>query len=243
VKIVSVIIALTIVARADSAPTAEDLYQAGQVAYDRGDYSTAITSWRAAYALSSASGLLFNIAQAQRLADDCIGALSTYRRFVTTDPTSDRRGLVEDLARELALKCDERPAPSPQHLQPPIDRSHEYEDSRSSRAVKITGITIAGAGAASIAIGLGLGLHAQSIGGEVTRACAVSCDWATQKEKDAAGRRDAAIGYALDGVGIAGILTGAATYYSGHYFRHRRSVSVSSRPLDRGALVTWSGSW
>jgi outer membrane protein assembly factor BamD (BamD/ComL family) len=92
-------------ARGDDALTAEDFYNAGQEAYDHGDYATAIAKWQTSYQLSSADGLLFNIAQAKRLAGDCRGALAEYRRFLAADPGAPQHALATDLASELAERC------------------------------------------------------------------------------------------------------------------------------------------
>lgn len=88
-----------------------------------------------------------------------------------------------------------------------------------------------------LATGLVLGHHARTLGDEVTTACATGCDWATQKNKDAAGRRAAAIGVALDVVGIAAVAGGAAMYYFG------RKSPVILAPTREGATVAWGGSW
>jgi hypothetical protein len=88
--------------------------------------------------------------------------------------------------------------------------------------------------------GLALGKHASTLGDEVTSACSTSCDWEVQKDKDAAGHRDAAIGYTFDVIGIAAIAGGAVMYYLGD---RANSVAVSPRPREDGAVVSWSGSW
>jgi hypothetical protein len=66
------------------------------------------------------------------------------------------------------------------------------------------------------------------------------CDWATQKSKDAAGRRDATIGYTLDALGIAAIGVAVALYYHGD---HESTIAVAPRTQEHGAAVSWSGSW
>lgn len=244
--------ALEMTAAAD--PTAEDHFNAGQQAYDRGDFSAAIGEWQAAYQLSGEIGLLFNLAQAYRLNGDCTSALSTYKKFVTgnsTDPTSEQHKLALDLARELEPKCGVRPAPIVEQYAlivervvpitvSIIDQSNEHGRERSGRALKVAGLVTGGAGIASIAIGLGLGHHAQVLADEVTSACAVSCNWAVQKSKDADGRRDAAIGRALDVAGVAGIAGGAVLYYLGV---RQGTITVSPRSREGGAVVSWSGSW
>ena len=214
-----------------AAPTAENLYNEGQAAYDHADYPTAIARWQTAYQLSGESGLLFNLAQARRLSGDCAGALSTYKRFVAIDPTADQHQLALDLARELEPSCGARPVEQPLPAQ---------VNARPGQTLRIAGLVAGGAGVVSIGVGLLLGHHAQALGAEVTTACAVSCDWTVQKSKDAAGRRDASIGYALDVVGVAAIAGGAVMYYLGD---RESPVTVAPRGREGGAVISWSGSW
>lgn len=219
-KTLLILVALESVATA--APTAQSLYLEGQKAYDHGDYSEALAAWEASYQLSGMSPLLFNIAQAQRRAGDCAGAVATYRKFIAIDPTSDQGVLAAGLARELEPTCGTE-----------IIRREHKDD---GRALRIVSIATGGAGVAMLAIGLGLGHHAAGLASGVTNACAVSCDWGAQKLNDQAGRRDAAIGYALDGVGIAAIAAGALMYkFSG------RHVIVA--PKENGAVVSMGGAW
>ena len=235
--------ALKTVALADPTPTPEDLYAEGQTAYDRADYPNAIAKWRASYELSNAPGLLFNLAQAYRLSGDCVNALSTYKRFITIDPTADQRVLAEDLVRELEPKCGERPTPIVERTTPipVVDRpSVVHERERPGRRLKATGLATSGTGLALLASGLLLGHHASALGDQVTTACASGCYWDQQKDKDATGRRDATIGYMIDGLGVAAIVGGAVLYYLGD---HASGIAVSPRPREGGAVVTWSGSW
>jgi tetratricopeptide (TPR) repeat protein len=232
----AVLAALEIAARAD-VPTAENLYDEGQTAYARADYATAIAKWQASYDLSGKSGLLFNLAQAQRLSGDCPRALVAYQKFVEADPdlTSEQHKLAEDFMHELEVTCQ---TVARTIAEPPI----EVPKTRPTRGreLKIAGLVTSGAGATSIVIGLVLGHHAATLGDAVTNACSTSCDWSAQKSNDAAGRRDATIGYALDTIGAAAIAGGAIMYYLGD---RERAFTISPRPREGGAVVSWSGSW
>ncbi len=250
------------VAQPTAQPTAEDLYAEGQAAYNRADWTTAVARWQASYQLSGEVGLLFNVAQAQRQSGDCVGALANYRRFVAADPepTSEQHKLAEDLARELEFKCEEPTSPptAPSVTRPtraPPDRpadqgerlkvtdglgDREDQGDRPGRGLKVAGLVVGGAGVGTFATGLVLGHHASSIGDEVTGACRTTCDWTAWKDKDAAGRRDAAVGRALDVAGVAGIAGGAALYYLGV---RQGAVTVSPRSREGGAVISWSMSW
>lgn len=249
--IIAMITARAATAIADPTPTPEDLFTAGQTAFDHTDYTTAIARWQASYQLSGASVLLFNIAQALRLSGDCAGALATYQRFDADDPdtTSDQHKIAQDFERELKSTCAARPVPVV--VEPPklvgainlVDRLSHHESDASEqpgRTLKIASYTAGGAGVAALTAGIFLGHHASTLGNDVTRACATSCDWSVQQGNDAAGRRDASIGYALDGLGAAAIAGSAVMYYLGN---RESAVIISPRPREGGAVVSWSGSW
>ena len=255
-KILLLIIALAALeTTALAQPSAEDLYAEGQAAYDRADYKEAVAKWQASYDLSKETGLLFNLAQAKRLSDDCAGAIVTYRRFVADDPdpTSEQHKLAQDLALELEGKCPAQKtavSPPPKVVDDPklgnklnLDihlNDRESDRMRSGRTWKIAGLVTGGIGVVTIAVGLGLGHHGASVGDEVTAACAPSCDWTELKDKDARGRRAVALGKALDVVGVAAIAGGAIFYYLG---ARQEQIAVTPAPGGGGGVVSWSGSW
>lgn len=211
--------------------TAEILYNDGQTAYDTTDYATAIAKWQASYDISGESDLLFNIAQAYRLSGDCGHALTAYRRFmVALDPMADQRKLANDFVRELEPRCP----------QTPVVVAQKADPQRST--LKIAGLSAGGAGIVSLAIGVGFGHRASTLGGEVTRACSVFCDWTKEHSKDVAGRRDAVVGYAFDALGMAAIAGGAALYYLGY-----RETAIHVEPIaqlhESGAVLSWSTPW
>lgn len=219
--------AMAATARAES--SAETLFGEGQVAFDRGDYATAIARWQSSYELSRLPLLILNIAQANRLAGDCAHALSAYRQYISLDPASEQRGLAAEFIAELEPKCG---ASRQQVDQRPLPRE------RSGSRLKVAGLVVGGSGVAIVATGLFFGRRASSLGDDVARDCAVLCEWGEQKSSDARGRRYAKIGYALDAVGVAGIAAGALMYYLGD---RQRPVLVV--PRHDGAVVSWSASW
>jgi tetratricopeptide (TPR) repeat protein len=60
---------------------AAELFARGRAAFERGDYEAALVDLRASYELVPAPALLFNIAQALRLAGKCEEAEEQYRRY------------------------------------------------------------------------------------------------------------------------------------------------------------------
>lgn len=102
-------------ARAGSATTqsnssAAELFRVGRVAYDSGDYVAAVSAFQASYQLSKKPSLLFNIAQALRLAARCeesLGYYDEYRAAIGSELPSD----FDDL-RSQAERCAEQQRPA-----------------------------------------------------------------------------------------------------------------------------------
>ena len=70
-------------ARADAIPEkAKQLAERGREAHDRGQYVDAIAAFNEAYVLAPSAGLLFDLAQAYRLAGRCDDAAWMYRRYL-----------------------------------------------------------------------------------------------------------------------------------------------------------------
>jgi tetratricopeptide (TPR) repeat protein len=92
-------------AMADAIPEkAKQLAERGRELHERGDYADAIAAFEEAYALAPSAGLLFDLAQAYRLAGQCDDAAWMYRRYLETDPPPDHRTLAEGQLA-TAAKC------------------------------------------------------------------------------------------------------------------------------------------
>ncbi|MFZ5890492.1 MAG: hypothetical protein ACOY0T_05430 [Myxococcota bacterium] len=87
---------------------ARELYEQGARAYDAGDFETAISAFERAYAISQKTALLFNIAQAERLAgpSHCERALDAYRRYLSQEPHASNAAEVEQRISEMR-QCSE----------------------------------------------------------------------------------------------------------------------------------------
>lgn len=220
-------------ASARAAPTAEQLCNEGQREYLAGRYANAIARWQAAYAASRISVLIFDIAQAQRRAGDCASALASYRQYVTLESTSTQSDLARGFMSELEPTC------GVMLIAPRADRPRGDP----GRGLKIAGVAIGGAGVLALAVGLSVGHHATTLGTDVSAACAVDCAWSAQHTRDAAGRRDANIGYALDGVGVAALVGGAVLYYLGSREHRGPALTIAPHPREGGAVLLWSRAW
>jgi tetratricopeptide (TPR) repeat protein len=97
---------------ADAEKEARGLFAQGQIHYSLGEYPQAIAQFRRAYELTSAPGLLFNIAQAHRLDGDCKQALEVYRHFVRLAPGSPYRAEADAQIAALLPRCGPGSAPA-----------------------------------------------------------------------------------------------------------------------------------
>jgi tetratricopeptide (TPR) repeat protein len=138
-------------ARAQSAPSqarvdeASKLYDAGSRRYALGDYAEAIELFRKAYELTDAPELLFDIAQAYRLAGNCPRALETYRHFVRLAPASSHRQDAAARIEELAPRCGAgvaAPPPAPVERAAPVSAPPPTPEARSSTRSRVTWILI-----------------------------------------------------------------------------------------------------
>ena len=107
-------------AGAAAGPGAAELYRLGVEAYDRQEYARAAELFARCHARSGDPSLLFNIAQAERLAGDCAAAATHYRRFLAEVPAASNRADAEaklaDMERCVARRAS---APSPPPAPPP----------------------------------------------------------------------------------------------------------------------------
>ena len=92
-------------ARADEVAGREQArmhFRAGTVFYEAGSYDAAIREYESAYKLAPLPDLLFNLAQAHRLAGHARAAAGAYRRYLELRPT----GVTADQARQLLSEVE-----------------------------------------------------------------------------------------------------------------------------------------
>jgi len=91
-----------------NAAEAKRLFAEGTAAYNLAEYATAIDKYKAAYKLVANPYLIYNIAQAYRLAKDFENALTFYDSFLTQLPAAPNRAEVEgfmtDLRKQIAAR-------------------------------------------------------------------------------------------------------------------------------------------
>ena len=185
---------------------AKDLYEQGNTHYDLAEYDQAIELFKQAYALSHRPTLLYNIAQAYRLKNDCEQALQVYKNYLRVDPNSPFRAKVETRIAEMET-CVKDPSRKPvgtEAIQKDQnggaaggDKSHETrprpdvippgggggpgagEATRGGSTKKLIGLITAGVGVAAIGTGVYFSLQASDKADQVAAACPTSapCDW------------------------------------------------------------------
>lgn len=227
-----------------------DAFEAGRRAFETNDYETAIAQFGLAYRLEADPGYLFNLAQAQRLAQHCSDAAQSYRKFlalVPHPPNHDR--IVEWIAAEDACAKDLTLTPTPTAAAPtttsPVAATSVTVTAQPIDAHARSLLPTYVAGAAGL-VGIGLAAyftwdvgHLESER-EALCAGASPCEWNMTKSQSAAdlasrGSRaeDAAIAtWVIGGAAIAG----AAAYY---LFGHTRGDEpvVSLVPTPHGAAA------
>src|SRR4051794_8713155 len=117
---------------ADDLQAAKDHFQRGVTMYNLQRYVDAAHEYEAAYEAHPDAALLFNIAQAYRLAGQPEKALFAYRAFVRDAPTVAQRPIAEKYIAELQKEVDARKARQQEEeaqkatrttvVQPPADR-------------------------------------------------------------------------------------------------------------------------
>lgn len=97
-------------ARADNATAAREHYERGTKFYDIGRYDDAIREFEAAYEAKSDPAILYNLAQAHRLAGHNQEALQLYRNYLRYVPHPPNRADIDERIRTLEKAIAERPA-------------------------------------------------------------------------------------------------------------------------------------
>jgi hypothetical protein len=84
-----------------STDEAKDHYRKGTAAYNLGHYREAAQEYERAYEQTLDPALLFNVAQAHRLAGDQKKAAIAYRSYLRSAPRGDRRDVAEAKLKEI----------------------------------------------------------------------------------------------------------------------------------------------
>jgi hypothetical protein len=109
--VASLLVSASAVAAEPSAE-ARRLYAEGKAEYAQGHYAEAVTLFERSYALSESPALLFNMAQAHRLAgpDHCADAVALYKSYLSAEPAAENKKEVEERIQQLGDCAPQKPS-------------------------------------------------------------------------------------------------------------------------------------
>ena len=239
---------------------ARDLYKRGMTHYELGEFDVAIEEFKRAYALTSAPGLLFNIAQVYRMKKDPEQAVYFYRTYLRLVPDAPNRADVESLLAENQKALDELNAKKRADAEAAAAaaaaaaaRANAASAAtaptappprpRPWRAELWSGVAVAAVGLGGLAAAVALGARSSSDASKISSANAQGdVPWdATQQQRWRDGQNSATAATALYIAG--GVLAAGGAVLVGLGLRDRaraRARSFSVAPSPRGASLVMS---
>lgn len=227
---------------------ARELADKGRAFHDAGEYTKAVAAFKEAYVLAPSPALLFNIAQAYRLAGDCDDAAWMYRRYLDSNPDAARRTLAEQNLASVE-KCGhggllvvtppvlDAKVPVPSNNDTSIATTEpptEHDGSRSKQIALWLGI---GGGVALVGATY-FALDASDASDTVTNLYKHGGKGSDVASADARGQRDSALATVF-GIGGGLALAGAGVLYAvGRHYESAQHIAVA--PHAHGAQVTLS---
>lgn len=227
---------------------ARALAEQGRAFHDAGDYGNAIVAFKEAYVMAPSPGLLFNLAQAYRLAGSCDDATLMYRRYLHTGPSAEARLIAEGHLAGVESCVHERGLDIPVEatttgaLQPPApDGGTVFAAApRADRSElgKNIGIGLTLGGAIALSAAAYFAFDARSASTSVEDAYTRGAKWKEIEAIDQRGERSASYARILGiGGGIA-VVGGVTLYLIGK--RAERLAPLAVVPTKRGAEVSWA---
>ncbi|HVK86692.1 MAG TPA: hypothetical protein VM513_21380 [Kofleriaceae bacterium] len=220
---------------------AKQLAAQGRAAHAAGAYGDAILAYKEAYELAPSASLLFNLAQAYRLAGNCHAAVQMYRRFIATEPAAEVRSLAQ---RHLSTveHCADAPsrlalASVPEYA-PPVDLTASAAPLYPGRTKRRVGVGMMVAGGIAAAFAGYYALDARASSATVEAAYARGVRWQEVRPIAEEGERSAKIGQGLAIGGVLALAGGVTLYVLGR--RAERAAQASFVPTRGGAEVSWA---
>jgi tetratricopeptide (TPR) repeat protein len=204
-------------AESDAERAARAHYDEGLTQYHVGHFEAAVTEFKLAYELSKKPKLLFNIAQALRLAGHHEQAIYFYRTYLRLVPDATNSGDVDEFiaASEHALRAEEarRHAAADSERLERTRAAQAQAGAARERRLHRAGLITAGTGLAAAGVGAFFAVRAASAASDLTGVADAGGTWSdelTRKQRD--GERDDAIGTSLIVAGSAAALAGVVIY-------------------------------
>lgn len=241
---------------AHAQPKPEDLQKAATL-YDRGkrhfdiaEYAAAIAAWKEAYLLSSEPLLLFNIAQAHRLAGDCAQANRFYLNYKRVQPRPPNQAELDSAMAKCAGVAPAtgdggqttitppvvEPPPSvveppPETVPPQREATPETVEVDQGRTWRLSGLAIGAAGGVAGAIAIVYAVRASEKADDIA-SLPPGTQWTKELDDAQADGQSAQTRSRVFGViSVAALIGGAALYYYGHT---RSNVKVDVAVAPRG---------
>jgi tetratricopeptide (TPR) repeat protein len=232
---------------------ARQQYQEGTKLYDLGRFDDAIRKYEEAYRLYDDPAILYNIAQAHRLAHHNERAIFFYRSFLRRAPDTDNRSEVEGHINELqsamptrpvALPKDAPSAPPPMlppknekpaatYLSPAAATSSVIDLERGrGRSLRTAGLSLAGAGMLGVIAGIVASIVAKKDSDAVTGESTNGMRY--DPSKSSQGELADKLGIVLDCIGGAAVVAGVVVAVLGYRARSRH---VTFAPVVRNATL------
>jgi len=243
------------------AKAAKQYVDAGLAAQNTGDYDTAITFYEKAYELVPHPVLLFNMAQAHRLAKRDERALELYKKYLAADPKGAQAKTASEIVAEIEAKLAatkaaeqaeaaraEEQAKKDAAAARPVEVRSAPEPARPGaepppspgspgKTLRIAGIGVGAVGVVGVGVGIVFGLKARSISDELSELHGVY-----SKDKEDDGKR--ANAFAIAGLvgGTVLVAAGVTLYWRGHVAKGRAErVAVTPMIGDQMAGFAVSG--
>ena len=233
-----IVLALAAPALADSkTDEARNHFKLGKQFQDNGAYERAAEEYKRAYDADPRPEMLFNIAQAYRLAKQKEQALDYFKQYLAKQPAGagadEARKHVVTLQKEIDDETAAKQAPPPTVLavdKPAVVETEAIEDH--GRGLRYAGIGVGAAGVIALGVAIKFGLDARSAADDITNNTG---GWGTDDEsrfdEGERANRNMKIMYGVSGALLAG---GVVLYYVGH---KRRETRVMTYVTPSGAGV------
>lgn len=216
----------------------------GSKHFELAEYAAAIADFKEAFRITDRPELLFNIAQAYRLAGDCLQARTFYKNYLRRVPDAQNADKVRARIDELEA-CATKAAATPPPAAPPTESPAAPAGAPiaapppATRTWKTTaGLATLGGGVIGVGIGVLFAAKGASKSDQLREACATDCTPETARELDDAGRaanRNSTIGFIAGGALLA---TGAVLVILDRGSKRESGPSVAVGAS--GATASWS---
>lgn len=232
---------------ADDVEAARRHYQQGSKDFDLGLYDKAIEHYMAAYDAKPDPALLYNIAQAHKLAGHPVEAVRFYKTYLSRVPDASNadevrskiaelekaieqqrraQAMPPDQVKPLGSEPSPKVAPAEPAPPPPSPSPSSGSDARSARTEKIAGIAVAAVGVVALGAGIGLAVKAKQDSDQLTALDRQQGVY--DPSKDSSGRTLGVAGPTLIAVGAAAVVVGGVVFIVGQRASKRASSSIEA---------------